>query len=142
LTRFPMGHLHIGKDSRPQKFYYKMDMEQKDLEFIQGMARLEKQIRSLKTGDHLFVKAEGGEISGSVEKINEGDPEKGNHVVIIDAPVPTRRSRKVYNDTVTIDYEGAFGSGYDYYVPYITATADDRVLGDVEIIEIHDGVQE
>jgi len=106
-------------------------MDADDLNFIHGIARTEKALREAQEDTFVRVTAAHGEFAGVVTDVHAAEPGDGNHIVVVDANVFNGAAMDADTHTVTIDYEGAFTSEYEYYVPYIVGTADDRTLGDV-----------
>lgn len=106
-------------------------MEPKDRTFIHGIARLERTIRCVEEDEFVRVTASRGEFAGIVTDVHAAEPGEGNHVVVVQANVFNGDAMDADTHTVTLDFEGAFESEYEHYVPYVVATADDRSLGDV-----------
>jgi hypothetical protein len=106
-------------------------MEEQDRGYIQGIAQLERAIRNIEEDEFVRVTAARGEFAGIVTNVHAADPGEGNHVVVVQANVFNGDAMDADTHTVTIDFESAFESEYDYYCPYVVGTADSRSLGDV-----------
>lgn len=111
------------------------EMDQTDRDFIHGIARFEQKLRQAEVGDLIRAVADHGVLVGWVESVNGAEPGEGNHVVMIDVEAVEGDAEGADKHSVTIDYEGAATSLYDYYVPYVAATAGQATLGDVQTLE-------
>lgn len=121
-------------------------MENNDRDFIHGVAQQERAIRALEEGDHVTVQTAEWMFAGVVKKVHASDISEshvnegiGNFTVVVENELDGKLPG-AFNHydvfTVAIDYEGAFESDYDYYVPYVVASADMRGLGDVQQLDV------
>lgn len=94
-----------------------------DRDFIHGVALAERALLRATPGDRVVAVCQFGTLVGTVSRGARGHPGGANPAVVLDTPDG--------NADLTVDYEGAFTSYFDWYAPYVCAGAGTESVGEV-----------